>query len=216
MAATLRVTVEGQAVELGWIRSGMARVPGGAYREAYEDMVVRKTATYSFLLPAEVGCIGAGAPLQLRARLRDYGRHLGIAFQIADDLLNLRDDTPAYGKERDGDLWEGKRTLMLLHALEVEPDPDLRSAAEAALSRRRPGVDVPSGMADPGVKTEADVRLLRALLERQGSIALASEVASAHAASAARALEDCRGALRSGEPARFLQALPRYVVERLR
>jgi geranylgeranyl pyrophosphate synthase len=42
---------------------------------------------------------------------------LGLAFQITDDVLNLKGDAARYGKEIDGDLWEGKRTLMLTHAL---------------------------------------------------------------------------------------------------
>ena len=46
-----------------------------------------------------------------------FGFHLGAAFQIQDDLLNLLGSEREYGKEIDGDLYEGKRTLTLIHLL---------------------------------------------------------------------------------------------------
>ena len=52
-------------------------------------------------------------------RMVRFGFYLGAAFQIQDDLLNLEGDEDAYGKERCGDLYEGKRTLMLIHVLPV-------------------------------------------------------------------------------------------------
>ena len=44
------------------------------------------------------------------------GYLLGVAFQITDDVLNLSGNVARYGKEINGDLWEGKRTLLLTHA----------------------------------------------------------------------------------------------------
>jgi DNA repair protein RadA/Sms len=61
-----------------------------------------------------------GAVSQLRectAELVRFGSLLGVAFQIHDDVLNLRGVERRYGKETAGDLWEGKRTLILAHAL---------------------------------------------------------------------------------------------------
>ena len=135
----LWTTVGGQAIELGWIRANTWRFAD--YRAAYEDLVIRKTATYSFIVPIQVACIAAPASPELRVGLAAFGRHVGIAFQIADDLLNLRDDAEGYGKEVRGDLWEGKRTLMLLHALHQETDEAVAGAAAAILARRRPGSD---------------------------------------------------------------------------
>lgn len=137
----LWTTVGGQAVELAWIRANTWRFAD--YRAAYEDLVVRKTATYSFIVPTQVACAAAAAPAAVRADLATFARHVGIAFQIADDLLNLRDDTNGYGKEVRGDLWEGKRTLMLLHAVHREPDPAVVAEAVAILARRRPATDEP-------------------------------------------------------------------------
>jgi len=143
----LWTTVGGQALELSWIRANTWRFAD--HRAAYEDLVVRKTAVYSFVVPTQIACIAAVAPGELRERLAGFARHVGIAFQIADDLLNLRDDTGGqgggYGKEALGDLWEGKRTLMLLHALAAERDPAVVRDAVAILGRRRPAVAEPRG-----------------------------------------------------------------------
>src|SRR6185295_3372754 len=70
--------------------------------------------------------------------LEQYARHLGVAFQITDDILNLSADEDVYGKEQDGDLWEGKRTLMLMHAIEQEGPTAARAHALEILSRPRP------------------------------------------------------------------------------
>ena len=50
-------------------------------------------------------------------RFDRFGYLLGLAFQITDDVLNLNGNVARYGKEINGDLWEGKRTLVLAHAL---------------------------------------------------------------------------------------------------
>ena len=59
----------------------------------------------------EMGGAIAGAPPAARAALKDYGGHLGLAFQIADDLLDLEGDAAALGKATDKDAAHGKATL---------------------------------------------------------------------------------------------------------
>ena len=113
VARMTRRTVEGQAIELDWVRSNAWQLDDADYLA----MVELKTSWYSFITPLQVGAIAAGAGPEQLAPLESLGRHLGAAFQITDDLLNLRADPEDYGKEIGGDLWEGKRTLMLLHAL---------------------------------------------------------------------------------------------------
>jgi len=135
----LWTTVGGQALELGWIRANTWQFAD--YRAAYEDLVVRKTAVYSFVVPTQIACVAASAAPEHAEALAAFARHVGVAFQIADDLLNLRDDTAGYGKELLGDLWEGKRTLILLHALHTERDPEIVREALAILGRRRPASD---------------------------------------------------------------------------
>ncbi|HSJ99780.1 MAG TPA: polyprenyl synthetase family protein, partial [Kofleriaceae bacterium] len=206
-------TVGGQARELGWIRANTWRFAD--YRAAYEELVVKKTAVYSFVVPTRVACIAASAPAEVAGELAVFARHAGIAFQIADDLLNLRDDVAAYGKEALGDLWEGKRTLMLLHALHAERDPAVVRDAVAILGRPRPGPD-PKAEVRTEAKTFADVRAIAALIERHDGAGYARGVALEHVRAAEHALARCRGALAAGAARDFLFALPAYVVERLR
>lgn len=132
----LWTTVGGQALELRWIQANTWQFSD--FRVAYEDLVVRKTAVYSFVVPVQIAGIVASAPAAVCEQLGRFARHVGVAFQIADDLLNLDPLNAGYGKEALGDLWEGKRTLMLLHALASERDPERVRDAVAILGRRRP------------------------------------------------------------------------------
>ncbi len=133
IAHMVTMSVEGQALELEWI----ARRRWDLSDEDYYGMVVKKTGWYSFITPLLVGAVAAGAPAQNLEPLAEFGRCLGVAFQIQDDVLNLEPAGGAYGKEANGDLWEGKRTLILLHCLR-SATADERSAAEAALAKARP------------------------------------------------------------------------------
>ncbi len=86
----------------------------------YFDILRRKTA-YLFSACGEIGAILAGADLKRQNALRDYGLNLGIAFQIADDLLDVTADTATLGKAAGSDLIEGKLTLPLISLLKSEP-----------------------------------------------------------------------------------------------
>jgi geranylgeranyl diphosphate synthase type II len=202
VARMTRRTVEGQAVELGWVRSNTWQLDSADYLA----MVELKTSWYSFITPLQVGAIAAGATTDKLAPLEQLGRHLGSAFQITDDLLNLRADPEDYGKEIGGDLWEGKRTLMLLHALRQSDAAD-RDHALHILAKRRPPIDVSApldGLLDrltalgelssagrdavlvhltgtDQVKSLDDVRWLYALLQRTGSLAHARQFADEEA-----------------------------------
>jgi geranylgeranyl diphosphate synthase type II len=107
-----RETVEGQAVELGWIRR--QEVP--CHDEDYFGMSTKKTGWYTCISPCRLGavCAGETKPERLDS-FNEAFRLIGIAFQIQDDVLNLIGDETLYGKEGLGDLLEGKRTVMLIH-----------------------------------------------------------------------------------------------------
>lgn len=81
--------------------------------DAYFDIVRRKTA-YLFSGCCEIGAILAGANAEQQGALRNYGMNLGIAFQLADDLLDFTADEKALGKAAGADLLEGKLTLPLI------------------------------------------------------------------------------------------------------
>lgn len=89
-------------------------------QEEYFDILKRKTA-FLFSACCEIGGIIGGATEQQQIALRDYGMNLGIAFQIADDALDLVADQNVLGKAVGADLIEGKLTLPLILLLKKEP-----------------------------------------------------------------------------------------------
>ena len=211
VAHMTRQTVDGQALELEWVHSNTWQLDDADYLA----MVELKTSWYSFITPLQVGAIAAGAGPEWLAPLESLGRHLGAAFQITDDLLNLRADPEEYGKEIGGDLWEGKRTLMLLHTLRCA-EPGDRDRALQLLARRRPSADGELGLtsllnglvargelsrtgqseitarlqghrpSEP--KNLDDIRWLHGLMLSVGSMEPAREVARWHASKAAALL----------------------------
>ena len=68
---------------------------------------------------AELGCVAAGADYGLRQRARDYGCHIGLAFQVRDDVLDVVADEAELGKPIGSDRAEGKRTFVDLLGLEA-------------------------------------------------------------------------------------------------
>ncbi len=107
-------TTEGQHMELGWVRGKRWDLKESDYYE----MCTRKTSSYTVAGPCRLGAIVAGSAPEVLDGLLDYGTDLGVAFQIQDDVLNLVGDKEKYGKATSDDILEGKRTLILLHALE--------------------------------------------------------------------------------------------------
>ena len=119
-----RATFEGQAYDIGWVANNHFPT-----REEYFEMIRRKTGVYSGRGPCQLGALIADAPPDILEQVGDFGEALGIGFQIKDDLLNLEEDageSKEYGKERGGDIREGKRTLITIHMLEKLGHPDAK------------------------------------------------------------------------------------------
>ena len=91
--------------------------------EQYLKVIRFKTAKL-FEASARLGAVLADAPPAVEAACADYGRALGTAFQLVDDLLDYEGHTEALGKNVGDDLREGKPTLPLLIALERSNDDD--------------------------------------------------------------------------------------------
>lgn len=84
---------------------------------AYLRMIQNKTAVLlGFSL--ELGAILAGADEKSRERLREFGLHIGIGFQLRDDLLDAYGDPDRFGKQTGGDILANKKTFLLIKALE--------------------------------------------------------------------------------------------------
>ncbi len=109
----VRQSVEGQAMEVGWVRDNICDLDD----DAYLRMTLKKTCWYTCIHPCRLGALIAtddGVDLD---RFNRFAYYMGAAFQIQDDILNLAGDREKYGKEIGGDILEGKRTMVLIHAL---------------------------------------------------------------------------------------------------
>jgi octaprenyl-diphosphate synthase len=98
----------------------------------YFEVIYRKTARL-FEAGVQVAAILAKAPAAVEQAMVDYGRHLGTAFQLVDDMLDYRADRDELGKNLGDDLAEGKPTLPLIYALAHSSPADaarIRAAIE--------------------------------------------------------------------------------------
>jgi geranylgeranyl pyrophosphate synthase/uncharacterized protein with NAD-binding domain and iron-sulfur cluster len=189
-------SLEGQSMELGWIRDNEC----GVSTDDYLRMVLKKTSWYSFIHPMRIGALVAGAGDEMD-RFNRFGFLLGAAFQIQDDVLNLVGNPSRYGKERAGDLWEGKRTLVLSHAF-AHTAPADRSRLEHFLSR-------------PGQKPlERELMGICDLLGHTGSIEWARRKASDLMVAARTELPRAFAGAREGPDLDFVRSLVGYLVER--
>jgi octaprenyl-diphosphate synthase len=98
----------------------------------YFQVITHKTAIL-FASSCEIGAIIADAS-ELRTALYQYGLHLGLAYQLMDDILDYTADNEALGKNIGDDLSEGKPTLPLIHALKKANEAD-RSLIEKCIQK---------------------------------------------------------------------------------
>lgn len=190
-------TVEGQALELGWVRDNVADLS----EEDYLRMVLKKTCWYTCMHPLRIGAlIATGGALPLD-RFDRFGYYMGAAFQIQDDILNLDADEGRYGKEINGDIWEGKRTLMLIHTV--------GRCDEAEKQRMRAFLALPRG-----ARQQAEVDWVRATMDKYGGVDHARSCARQLAGAALHEFELVFGALPDSEHKRFLQQVVLYMIER--
>lgn len=80
------------------------------------EMTRMKTATYTFELPLRTAAVLAGASIQVEEALGQVGRHLGVAFQLQDDLLSAFGSASEHGKDSFSDFREGKETALIAYA----------------------------------------------------------------------------------------------------
>lgn len=190
-------SAEGQAMELGWRRDNVCDVTEADYLK----MVMCKTCWLATIHPLRVGAlIGTRGRIDPEVFVR-LGFVLGAAFQIQDDLLNLVGDGARYGKELSGDIYEGKRTIMLIRLFELGT-PGERARLQAMLGRPR------------AERTSEDVVWTRALMDRYGCIEHARKTAHALAGAAKHELEILFESLPDSRDRRFVEALPEWVIER--
>jgi geranylgeranyl diphosphate synthase type II len=194
--AMAREAAEGQALELGWRDRNETAITEADYLL----MVLKKTAWVGTIWPAQIGVLIGGRGAVDPAGIVRFGFFLGAAFQIQDDLLNLAADR-AYGKERLGDLFEAKRTLMLIHARRTCTGAERRMIDDFLALRRHD-------------RTKEKVRWLAGLMVRLGSISYARTIAGALAGAAAHEFSRAYGHLPPSRDKDFIAGLIPWVFER--
>jgi geranylgeranyl diphosphate synthase, type II len=192
-----RRTIEGQARELGWRRDGVLDLEPDDYLE----LIMHKTCWYTTIHPLRVGALigtlGRADPDQLVR----FGFYLGAAFQIRDDLLNLVGDEAKYGKESCGDLYEGKRTLMVIHLVREARGDDRRAVRRLVNLERQE-------------RTPGDVATILELMRRYGSIDFAREFGLGIASAAGDAFEAAFADAPDSPERRFVHELIAWMLER--
>jgi octaprenyl-diphosphate synthase len=138
----------------------------------YRDVIRRKTAVL-FQGACRVSAFLANAPESMEKALADYGYHLGMAFQMADDLLDYTQDSQTLGKICGADLREGKLTLPVIHALNSASPIDRSAMIQIILN--------PSF-------SEDEFQHLVALLDQYGSITYTHHCADVHILAAKTAM----------------------------
>ncbi len=142
--------------------------------EDYYLMVGEKTAAL-FKACSEIGAIVGGGSKKDIEQLGRYGWNAGIAFQIVDDYLGVTSDEETLGKPVGSDLREGKKTLIIIHALE-HASPKEREIIDRVLGVKN---------ADPG-----DIQVANEILRRIGSLSHSLEAARRYADEAKKSLDN--------------------------
>lgn len=161
------VIAEGEVLQLSKTRDL------GTTADDYDDVIRAKTAML-FEAATEVGAMAGGADATGRRALRDYGRELGYAFQLVDDVLDYRGEAGTLGKNTGDDLREGKMTLPIITALAVA------SAAEREV--------IVAGLGNIAAGP-ADLAAVIAVLDHHGTLDRTLEQAGMHARRAREALK---------------------------
>ncbi len=155
-----------------------------------------KTAQYTIAGPLEMGAIfGSGSKEQI-AVLKKYGENVGKAFQVYDDMLGLFGNKDKLGKPADSDLKEGKRTLLILKALE-KCDEEQKETILNALGNR----DL----------TKHQIQKVRNIVKETGSYDYSRKLTIELAEEGKKALDDD---LLDSEIVEFLKGLADYIITR--
>ena len=105
----------------------------GVSEDDYLEMIEGKTAVM-FWICAEIGARISGADEEIIQLMADWGKALGLCFQLMDDVIDVLSDSATLGKPAGSDIAQGKRTLMIIHALR-QPDGPVKDRLLAVLGK---------------------------------------------------------------------------------
>ena len=188
MAKSVRLLAEGQQMDMDF--EDAQKISS----DDYMKMIERKTAVlYSAAAQGGV-IIGGGTEVQEEA-LFDYGRLLGLGFQIWDDVLDLRSDQKTFGKPVLNDIRNGKKTLIVINALEDMKEVERKQFLKVLGNKKA---------------TENQLKLARDLLEDVGAVDHAVRVANGLVSKA----KDRLGVLKESKHKDALKEFADYMVTR--
>jgi geranylgeranyl diphosphate synthase type I len=183
--ATLAVC-EGQQLDISY--EGRAEISAGDYLR----MIEGKTAAL-FAASCSIGARVAGATEARRAALAEFGREVGLGFQIRDDVLGIWGDPSEMGKPVGGDLHRNKRSLPVVQALGAAGGAELAARLAA------------------GVGSDREAAEVAALIERLGARSFCEQMAGECLARGIAALEKAEPEASSADE---LRTLARFLIER--
>jgi geranylgeranyl diphosphate synthase type I len=188
VAKTVWIIAEGQQMDIDFESRKSVSV------SEYLEMIEKKTAVL-FACAAKGAAIIASGGEELERDMYDYALLLGLGFQIWDDVLGITADEERLGKPVGSDIRNGKRTLIVLHALE-NADDDTRQMILSTL----------------GCGNASDEEVVEVIneLEKMGSIEFATKKAREYAENAHKCLES----LPDSDSKELLKALVDYSVNR--
>ncbi|MGC8662734.1 MAG: polyprenyl synthetase family protein [Candidatus Micrarchaeia archaeon] len=171
----LEYTVEGQHIENEFIHytKNLAKVD----ESLYYRIVDSKTSYYTVYGPLQLGAIVAGQSDEMLEKLKSIGKDAGVAFQIADDVLDMVGDEKKFGKKNFGDLYEGKVTLIILHTYKNATKEEKEKIDKIYAKKRNE-------------KTEDEINFLREMIEKYNGIGYAKEVAKKYGDSAEKKVRE--------------------------
>ena len=189
-------TTEGQHLELSWVDKKRWDLTA----EDYFFMCGKKTSWYTAITPLRLGALVADVNDQKLKQMIPLGYKLGLAFQLRDDVLNLLAEE-RYGKEVAGDIYESKRTLILIETLN-RCSAEEREKAKEILNKPR------------NLKKVEEVEWILQLIKKTGSIEYANGVAEKLASEAINIFEEVFQDAKNAEAKAAIRSLIELVVSR--
>ncbi len=190
-------TILGQTVEIKWTQDNRQNL-------ADEDVFFildGKTSYYTIAGPMRLGAIIAGANASQLEAIYEFGQALGRCFQIIDDLLDLTSDFKGLKKQTGNDIYEGKRTIMLMHLFRRAKGRDKKRLAQVMAKKRE-------------AKTAEEVKWVIDLMGEYGSLEHGKKLARKLAAQASSIFEEKLGFLEHQPTRNQLKAGISFILKR--
>lgn len=179
---------EGQQLDMNFEKRENVR------EEEYLEMILKKTA-FLFMFAAEGGAIAGGGTVEEIKGLKEYGKSLGLGFQIWDDYLDLSSDEETLGKDIGNDIRNGKKTLIAVHSFNHAVGND-RKILEKIFGNKN--------------ASEQEVKKVFELFKKNKSIEYAKNTALNYSAKAKKALD----VLKDSDAKQILMDLADYSIRR--